>query len=336
MSSDKYALLIGVTYPNSNAYLPGCDNDIFDIYKFLKQRGYTNFDVLCDTNIFDSQQVNVRAPTFSEICNALYRLMLWAKEHPNTDIFLHYSGHGTQVADSNWVFDSHNKTWCTEETDGKDECIVSQDLRLITDDQLKWVFSCLPTTVNLFSIMDSCHSGSSFDLKYYLKNINEPVTETTQSDINANVVMFSGCRDDQYSQSSVFNKKWYGVMSYSFLYLMNHMSKYNVNQLSIGDIWKYIGIISSGFPQLPQVSASKSDFYLGSLVCSNTAFGITKNVTTRALTNTRTNTNTRTQTTTKTKTNTRTQTTTNTRNHYFTLRYSKPSKSSKSRRWAMF
>ena len=55
--------------------------------------------------------------------------------------------------------------------------------------------------------MDSCHSGTSFDLKYYLKNINEPITETNKEATNANVLMISGCKDEQYGESYKFGNK---------------------------------------------------------------------------------------------------------------------------------
>ena len=58
-------------------------------------------------------------------------------------------------------------------------------------------------TINMFSLMDSCHSGSAFDLKYYL-NPQMNQSQTTQNEMKASIVMISGCKDDQYSQSSVF------------------------------------------------------------------------------------------------------------------------------------
>ena len=105
----SYALLIGITYPNSSSYLPGCDNDVYDIYKFLKDRGYQNFDILCDSDVFNNVDVNVRNPTANIIIESLFRLTTWAKANPTGKIFLHYSGHGTQVADNQWVFDSQKK-----------------------------------------------------------------------------------------------------------------------------------------------------------------------------------------------------------------------------------
>tara|TARA_B100000424_G_C22939394_1_gene499865 strand:- start:733 stop:1683 length:951 start_codon:yes stop_codon:yes gene_type:complete len=272
----KYALLIGITYPGTNAYLPGCDNDILEIYKFLNARGYTEYDVLCDTDVFNTVGVKVNKPTVSVVVQSFFKLLSWAKANPTGQIFLHYSGHGTQVADSNWIFNEANKAWETEEEDGKDECLVTQDLHLIADDQLKWLFSQLPATITLFSLMDSCHSGSAFDLKYYLKNPNELTTTKHGMDMNAEVIMISGCRDDQYGQSCVFGAKWYGVMTYAFLYLMKYMNNYNISSCSLNDVWKNMGIICSTFPQIPQASCSKNNFHSANLICTSTNFEIQK------------------------------------------------------------
>ena len=272
--SNKYALLIGITYPNTSAALPGCDNDVCEIYKFLSKRGFTNFDVLCDTNIFDEFDIPVKNPVASNIIHSFFKLLLWCRSNPTGTVFLHYSGHGAQVADNNWVFDSTNKIWKTEEEDGKDECMVTQDLNYISDDKLKWLFTQLPPTITLFSLMDSCHSGTSFDLKYYLKNINQSVTETNKEETGANVVMISGCKDEQYAESYKFGDKWYGVMSYSFLYLMDYMNKYNIEEVTLGSLWYNMGIVCNNFPQIPQSSSSRNNFSTCKIKCTSNLFDI--------------------------------------------------------------
>ena len=277
----SYGLLIGVTYPNTDAYLPGCDNDVLEIYKFLKENGYKEFDVLCDTDVFikKNEKVKTSEPSFVNIVKALFNMVYWARRNPGGKVFLHYSGHGSQVSDKNRVFDRKLRRWRAEEDDGRDECMVAGDMGLIRDDQLKWLFSYLPASTNLFSLIDSCHSGSAFDLKYYLKSGNQTVTKTRQSDLRANVLMLSGCKDEQYSESSIFDGKWYGVMSYSFLRLMNYMKKYNVQELSVTDFWRYMGIICNDFPQIPQASCSKNEFNSMKIRYSNGVFDVVKSQT---------------------------------------------------------
>ena len=115
-----YGLLIGVTYPNTSSYLPGCDNDILEVYKFLKGSGYNEVDILCDTDIFEQNSVSVvtSIPTYRNIVYSLFKMIYWARNNPSGKIFLHYSGHGTQVSDNNWVFDRELRKWRKEEDDG--------------------------------------------------------------------------------------------------------------------------------------------------------------------------------------------------------------------------
>lgn len=68
-------------------------------------------------------------------------------------IFMHFSGHGTQVpADDDDV-----------ESDKLDEAICLEELFLMADDDLKQFFSQLPEGVRATVVMDCCHSGSMLD-----------------------------------------------------------------------------------------------------------------------------------------------------------------------------
>lgn len=73
----------------------------------------------------------------------------------NDTVYIHYSGHGSQVQDLNG----------DEQDDHLDETLVPQDGRTgsvpdITDDELDAIFGKLPTK-NAFIVLDSCHSGTA-------------------------------------------------------------------------------------------------------------------------------------------------------------------------------
>merc|ERR1712137_1193460 len=74
-------------------------------------------------------------------------------------LFFHYSGHGTQVADTDG-----------DEEDGMDEALCPADFRVngvIVDDLLHEVLvRKVPAGVQLTAIMDCCHSGTVLDLPY--------------------------------------------------------------------------------------------------------------------------------------------------------------------------
>jgi hypothetical protein len=49
------------------------------------------------------------------------------------------------------------------ERDSKDEVLVASDLNVITDEDLKHIFSALPPDSRLFMTADCCHSGTLLD-----------------------------------------------------------------------------------------------------------------------------------------------------------------------------
>ena len=73
---------------------------------------------------------------------------------PGDILFIHYSGHGTQVPVDGFTGDL--------EPDNCDEALVPSDMNLILDDDLKEIFKKVPKGVDLTFIADCCHSGKGF------------------------------------------------------------------------------------------------------------------------------------------------------------------------------
>jgi hypothetical protein len=270
----KYGLLIGCTYPNTPYALPGCDNDIFDIYKFISNKGYDNCNILCDSNIFiDAHKYEL--PTLNNIRDEFKKMIEWATENPTGEIFFHYSGHGSQVPDRDRVYDKIKGIWKSEEDDNKDECIISGDLKCMLDDEFRLLLSKLPETCNLFALMDACHSGSMFDLKYVIKG-SAVKTTTDKESLKANIILLSGCKDNQTSASTTFgkNKKWYGAMTYGFLHIMEYMEKNKMHHVNLKTFMKNMNMVTARFPQQPQLSSSSENFNLQHLLCSKTCFNL--------------------------------------------------------------
>jgi hypothetical protein len=86
--------------------------------------------------------------------------------------------------------------------DGRDEAIVPSDVALINDDQLLTIFSqskCLT-----YLIFDCCHSGSICDLQWRFEYVprNKNYLRSNENKrvlSNKNIIMISGCRDNQTS-----------------------------------------------------------------------------------------------------------------------------------------
>ena len=54
------------------------------------------------------------------------------------------------------------------------------------------------------------------------------------------------------------------------------MKKYDIQELSVADFWRYLGIICNDYPQIPQVSCSKNEFNSMKIICKNGVFDVVK------------------------------------------------------------
>ncbi|WP_395140954.1 DUF4384 domain-containing protein [Armatimonas sp.] len=199
--AEKYALFIGVTEMKSvlrDNWLSGPMNDLplmrkafEDVYNFKPE------------NILSLEK---SAASRAGIERA-FREHLIQKAAPGDLVVFYYSGHGTQVPDTNG-----------DEQDGKDEALCPYDFSntvgsYVTDDDLgKWVGQL--RTKNVFVMLDSCHSGTglrgsdqSRSLEVTIKNM-PPVASSTRAGADdlkpdgETTVLLTGCRSDQTSSDS--------------------------------------------------------------------------------------------------------------------------------------
>ena len=195
----KKAFLIGCNYTGTAYELNGCINDVETVNERLISRGFTTKLMTDKTSI---------KPTHSNLLTQLARFFNSAKG--GDTLFLMFSGHGTQLKDKN-----------RDETDGKDEAIVSLDLKSITDDVLRQLINTyLRPDVTLIALFDSCHSATILDLKYKyldsLKNNNDTV-DPLQRDSKSNIMLISGCLDAQVSLDTNINNIYHGALTWSLI-----------------------------------------------------------------------------------------------------------------------
>jgi len=196
----KKALLIGINYTNTSSKLNGCINDIQNVSVLLKNKGYT-----CTLM---SELTPIKA-TKTNILNGLVQLLQTSKS--GDSLFFHYSGHGTNTVDRNG-----------DELDKRDEMICPCDFKMITDDELNRIIHLfLKPGVTLFALFDSCFSGTVLDLKY---NYSPNIINTRVPETKSNVIMISGCMDNQTSADTFLNKQWCGAMTTAFLTCMQSPS----------------------------------------------------------------------------------------------------------------
>ena len=147
----KRALLIGINRYNAVPGLQGSVNDVETMQEILTKRwGFLprNITVITD-----------EAATRERMLAAITDIV--AQSGPEDTLYIHYSGHGSQVQDLNG-----------DEADGLDETLVPADgrtagVRDIVDDELDVIFSRLRARSAVI-VLDSCHSGTatrSFDIR---------------------------------------------------------------------------------------------------------------------------------------------------------------------------
>lgn len=196
----KKALLIGINYIGTTNELFGCINDVTSIKERITPAGFSDISVITD--------LTPKKPTRATILEEFKRLL--STSQSDDLLFFCYSGHGSYTLDRN-----------SDETDGRDEMILSCDLQGILDDELKALIQThLKPGATLFAMFDCCFSGSVLDLKYqYLDSLNyDNYTENDkQLETQGNVFMISGCTDNQTSADAFINKRACGAMTWSFL-----------------------------------------------------------------------------------------------------------------------
>lgn len=250
----KSALLIGINYNGTSSQLQGCIPDVKLMKTMLMTKlGYTNVVCLTDNEI---------APTKNNILTYLTNLINDSKNC--SEIWFHYSGHGSFSKDTN-----------NDEKDGYDEVIIPVDYNkngVIVDDQLNNIF--VNTKCTTYITMDCCHSGTIIDL-FYTAKLNKntiSVAYESQSKTMTNpnqIYMLSGCSDDQTSAESydAVLKLSTGALTTTFLKVLEE-NKYKItienliiqvnNKLRLN---KYV--------QIPVFSSNKITKLSNYFICKN-------------------------------------------------------------------
>jgi hypothetical protein len=245
-TSTKRALLIGIDYiTNPNARLYGCIEDIKNVQNMLIDA----YGYIPENIVSLRDDMPTKMPTKQNIILALQ--MVTSVSGPNDELWIHYSGHGTQLQDRNG-----------DETDSADEAIVPVDYptagMIIDDDLFNMVRSIKCKT---FLVFDSCHSGSVCDLQYSINYVNGAFAKKITSNkyvANPNIIMLSGCRDNQTS-ADAYNKnmnEYGGALTLSLTGALRK-NKHSVDLMKLYNDVCYM-LLQSNFDQIPVLSSSRS------------------------------------------------------------------------------
>ena len=231
------ALIMALNYKGTRNELRGCENDGKSMKKLLKSRfGYSDRDI---TTVFDEG--------FSRKRNIYYYLRRhFGGARSGDHFFVHYSGHGTYSYDRDG-----------DEEDGRDEALCDVNGSTCTDDQIYHLLSSLPEGVTVTFVMDCCHSGTIVDLDKVMRNGRTYVARSHRRPLKANVVIISGCMDDQTSADAYIRERndFYGALS-STIFSVDKDTPLNRLTWSSFMIKTRRSLRNDRYEQIPQLSST--------------------------------------------------------------------------------
>jgi metacaspase-1 len=283
----RKALLIGINYFGQNGELRGCINDTKNVSSFLMERyNYKREDMIILT---DDARDEILQPTAANIRRALQWLV--GNAQPDDALFLHYSGHGGQTADLDGdeedgtdevIYPVDYKTAGHIVDDELHHLVVKPlaagvRLTAIFDSchsgsvlDLPYMYSTkgvlkepnlaaeagqgLLSAIGSYARGDMGGVASSllgFAKKAYKGDDAYNKTKDTRTS-PADVIMWSGSKDDQTSADATIAQQATGAMSWAFITALKQNPKQSYVQLlnSIREV------LETKYTQKPQLSCS--------------------------------------------------------------------------------
>jgi len=181
---DKWAVIIGIAdYQGTGNDLLYPDDDAMDMYNYLLAKGYPAGNIKLLTN---------RKASANSIIAAIDWMNTQETKTTSECVFF-YSGHGT-------TYDGYNDG----DSEYTDEAIVSYNLYMILDGQLRQKFSTF-TSQKIVFIFDSCFSGGMDDLVANGRVVDTACAEN-QLSWDGNLAMKNGVYTYYYMQGlSTYN-----------------------------------------------------------------------------------------------------------------------------------
>ncbi|KAH8204566.1 hypothetical protein TruAng_001195 [Truncatella angustata] len=283
----RKALLIGINYIGQKNELRGCINDVKNLSAFLIERyNYKYEDMVILT---DDQSDAVRHPTKANIIRAMGWLVQGAQ--PGDSLFLHYSGHGGQTEDldgdeddgfdeviypvdfqtAGHIVDDNIHDMCVKPLlPGVRLTAIFDSCHSGTAMDLPYVYSTKGVlkepnlaaeagqgALAAFSAYASGDIGGviSSVMGFAKKAMNgdDAYNKTMATKTSpADVIMFSGSKDDQTSADAMIASEATGAMSWAFVTAL----KQNPQQTYVQLLNSIREVLETKYTQKPQLSCS--------------------------------------------------------------------------------
>jgi hypothetical protein len=239
----RKALLIGINnYPAPYKLRDAINNEI--VWRdTLRKKAFTSFRFLSNN-----------LATRSNILGAMDALVRSAKATDQLAIVV--SSHGSYAPDQDG-----------DETDGRDEGVVSVDMQLIRDDEIRAILDRLPqgSTADLF--FDCCYSGTATKSKesdqripkfippYALRSIPKKVAQPPRkSPAPMNHCLWAACKDNEQAFQVCVDGTYWGAFS---LYCAAAVRSANSRAYDIEYTQRMVARL--GIPQTPQLECDPQD-----------------------------------------------------------------------------
>mgnify|MGYP000653331507 CR=1 FL=1 len=240
------AVLFGLNYSHCRNVnkLNGCVNDVINMKEYLT----SECGIQCD--VYTDESEDLYPTTKQGMLTKLQELATLSHSDALDFVFIHYSGHGSYIKDTNY-----------DECDGFDECIVPSDCETngyIIDDTISEILSKFNVNTKVVCVFDSCHSATICDMKYSWEGSSKKRIENYNQRIKAKVLTLSGCLDNQTSADAYIadKSKFAGALTNALLTLL----KSNGAELN-NDIFMLVNKLrlslkQHGFDQVPKLCST--------------------------------------------------------------------------------
>lgn len=236
------ALLFGLNYQHlPDGQLSGCINDVNNVATFLEQK----LQIPATMIEKYTDDINLRDTSYKGILQHLYQFAIRTWKEDLDFVWIHYSGHGSSVIDTN-----------NDEVDGRDETLCPSDCHIsgdITDDIVCDVLKSFNPKTVVVLVIDACHSGTMGDLRYTWDAVEKKCV-VSGKEHKGHILLLSGCMDQQTSADANFQSKPAGALTYCLLQVLSNVAMHQ-------DIFKMVETLRKllshrGFSQVPQLCSS--------------------------------------------------------------------------------
>lgn len=283
------AIIIGFQYSGDN-FLPAIRVDIATVFSYVHnilKIPMERIFVITDLPLeLGPREQNLRdIPTFERIGNFLNRVkkggnyFYFGEEssgddlsrkirtlcQQTTNLILYYSGHGITLRSS--ITKAPDSYYVGEKS--SEQSILLPKLKCITDENFYSILrSSIRPEMQVFAIVDCCHSGTIFDLDWKLENTTfiEHKKQCDKDDevclntrIQGSVICFSACQNHQKAAATGKGSAFTRAVIY---YLRRKTNSRNLFVANICVRGKILNLSDSIVQQKPCITASKNNINL--------------------------------------------------------------------------